>query len=954
MRQRPGPLKKRILLGSLIVFLAVLLAICFSPLIVSNALRLWISWKARQAKLRVTIERIEAPFLRPVLMRGLRVTSAPDSAFRIDLAVSRASLELNLRSVLLGMDGRAVKNLDVAGVRAEVRRDHPGAAISEAGWNTFQRLLPNNFNFGTLDLRVEDGATVFLLRGASLSASEIQAGHFSAGEIMVVSPWLRQSFSDLRGATRWQGDRLTIAGLTLTHGLDIEWIAADLSHLGQQYLGLEFEAAVFGGKIRADISNDWHSHPPTWNVAGSAADMSLAQTMETIGFTDRANGLLHACKFTFRGDPSDVTRATASVWAELTGLKWRNRMADTIMLGATLYNQQIQLQQLYLKQSKNELTLSGEGAFTGNQSGWLNPVFRGDISALIGNLGEFAGLFGANPADFAGEIAVEGTMNARDRKIGGHLAASGKYLSIFKAPIDSFATKLNLKATELEIERLELHHQNDFARATGKIDVAHEHEYSGTATFTAANLIDYVHLVPFSWSSAIRQGAVSGDWSGKGNTSSHSGKFHLNGRGILMSGPVEFLPFDAELDAAYSPANIFFHQLHLANQHASLNGFLTIAPKYLQLQAFALDLNNKPQLRGNVFMPIALSKMGRDRSILEALDPEQKLDFDLNIEPTNLAELARALTGRASMNGLFAGRFSIFGGLNALQGWGEVHLRDFLLENDAAPLSADAQTRLTSGTTNAKAGIQFRDSGPIALEASFPLRFGQASKDASSEPISLSIDFPKIRLTAVPKFLSRSVFRDGTVSGTLAFSETPQHPKIIGNIQFTKAKLTNTPLQATDASARLTFKGTNASIDSANLGTTDVDLPFRGEIDFADLNAISMTLLPSQPMGDLTPLELAGCISGIKISPISAVQLAIPRTNEIVLNGGLGTNWTVTLKEPQTAEPFAWLGQTNSNRTFPLCFGSGSAQNALVLGCESVQSQIRAEKVRTRKRARHP
>jgi len=794
---------------------------------------------------------------------------------------------------------------------------------------------------------------VFLLRGASFSASEIQAGHFSAGEIMVVSPWLRQSFSDLRGATHWQGDRLTVAGLTLTHGLDVEWIAADLSHLGQQYLGLEFEAAVFGGKIRADISNDWHSHPATWNVAGSATDMSLAQTSEAIGFTDRANGLLHACKFTFRGDPSDVTRATASVWAELTELKWRNRMADTIMLGAALYNQQIQLQQLYLKQSENELTLSGEGAFTGNQSGWLNPVFRGDISALIGNLGEFAGLFGANPADFAGEIAVEGTMNARDRKIGGHLTASGKYLSIFKAPIDSFATKLNLKATELEIEQLELHHQNDFARATGKIDVAHEHEYSGTATFTAANLTDYVHLVPFSWSSAIRQGAVSGDWSGKGNISSHTGKFHLNGRGIRMSGPVEFSPFDAELEAAYSPANIFFHQLHLANQHASLNGFLTIAPKYLQLQAFALDLNSKPQLRGNVFVPIALSKMGRDRSVLEALDPEQKLDFDLNIEPTDLAELARALTGRASMNGLLAGRFSIFGGLNALQGWGEVHLRDFVLENDAASLSADAQTRLTSGTMNTKAGIQFRDSEPIALEASFPLRFGQASKDAPSEPIALDIDFPKVRLTAVPKFLSSSVFGDGILSGNLAFSETPRNPKILGNIQFTKAKLTNTPLQATAASARLTFRGTSASIDSGNVSATGVDLPFRGEIDFADLNAISMRLLPSQPMGDLTPLELAGCMSGLKILPMSAAQPAIPKINEIVLNGGLGANWTVTLKEPQTAEPFAWFGQTNSNRTFPLCVVSGSAQNTLVLGCESVQPQIRTEKVRPRKRARH-
>jgi len=319
-----------------------------------------------------------------------------------------------------------------------------------------------------------------------------------------------------------------------------------------------------------------------------------------------------------------------------------------------------------------------------------------------------------------------------------------------------------------------------------------------------------------------------------------------------------------------------------------------------------------------------------------------------------LASAVRASALALSNAARSCARFSIFGGLNALQGWGEVHLRDFVLESDAAPLSADAQTRLTSGTMDTKAGIQFRDSEPIALEASFPLRFGQMSKDAPSEPISLSIDFPKVRLTAVPKFLSRSVFRDGTVSGNLVFSETPRNPKILGNIQFAKAELTNTPLQATDASARLTFKGTNASIDSANLGTTDVDLPFRGEIDFADLSAISMTLLPSQPMGDLTPLELAGCISGLKILPTSADQPAIPKTNELVLNGGWGANWTVTLKEPQTAEPFAWLGQTNSNRTFPLCFGSKPAHNMLVLGCESVQPQIRNEKVRSRKRVKHP
>jgi hypothetical protein len=949
-RASPMPLKKRILLGSLILFLAALAAVCFSPFIVANSLRLWISWKARQERLTVTIDKINAPFLRPVQMRGLRVTSTIDSAFRIEVVAPRAILELNLRAVLLPKRGRIIRTLSVQGVRAEMRRNYGGTAISQAGWNSLQRLLPSNLDFDGLDLRVEDGATVVLLRNASLSASEVEAGRFRAGEIMIVSPWLRQNFLDLRGATHWEGDRLTIAGVTLTHGFDLEWVVADLSHLGQGYLGLQFDAAVFGGKIRADISNEWHSQHPSWNVVGSASDISLAQTSEAIGFADRADGLLRACKFTFRGDPRDPTSATASVWAELTELKWRERAAETIMLGAALYNRQIQLQQLYLKQRENELTLSGEGAFVTNQSGWLNPVFRGDISAWISNLGEFAGLFGAKPDDFAGEIAIEGTMNARDRKIGGHLTASGKNLSIFKSPIDSFATKLNLTATELEIEQMELHHRNDFARATGKIDVAHEHEYSGTAQFTAANMADYVRLFSFPWSSVFRRGMVSGDWSGSGKATSHTGKFHITGNGIVMSAPAELLPFDAELDATYSPASIFFRQLHLVNEHASLNGFLTVAQKYFQLQALALDLNEKPQLRGNIFAPIALSKLDRSRSVFDALDPDQKLDFDISVEPTDLAELSRALTGRVDLTGIFSGRFSIFGGLNALQGWGEAHLRDFAVEKDPARVSADVQTRLASGTMMTQANIQFRDCDPIACEITAPIRLGQTNTSASLEPMTANLSFPKILLERLPRYLTRDLFREGTLSGKLAASETLRHPKIFGDLQLVKATLGNTSIGASTGSARLTFGGATASIDSANLETDDVDLAFRGEIDFGDTNAISITVLPTQPITELVGSEAVDCISHIKILPRSANQPALPLANEIIFSGGVAGNWTVTLNETQSGDPLASLSPTKSNRTLSMCFGANSADKILVLGCQLAQPQIQSEKIRPRKK----
>ena len=227
---------------------------------------------------------------------------------------------------------------------------------------------------------------------------------------------------------------------------------------------------------------------------GSAAGISLAQTAEAIGFTDRVDGLLHACNFTFRGDPRDVTHATASLWTEVTGLSWRGRAAEVIMLGAALYNRRVELEQLYVKQKKNQLTLSGEASFPTNSSGWLKPDFRGDISASIGNLGDLAGLFAANPGDFAGEIAIEGTMNARDRKIGGHLTASGTSLSIFKRQIDNFAAKLSLKASELEVEQLDLRRKQDSLHAEGKIDIDSAHNYSGSLSADISNLADYLSI----------------------------------------------------------------------------------------------------------------------------------------------------------------------------------------------------------------------------------------------------------------------------------------------------------------------------------------------------------------------------------------------------------------------------------------------------------------------------
>jgi hypothetical protein len=355
-------------------------------------------------------------------------------------------------------------------------------------------MLPENLTITNSELRIENGTTLVLLRNGFLSANQSEAGRFTAAEVMIASPWFHQTFSQLHGATHWEADHLTIAGLTLTHGLDLQSATADLSRLGNQRVGLQFDADAFGGKIRGNISHEWRSQHSNWKIAGGATDISLEQTSEAFGFADRVSGLLHAGNFTFRGNLAEPDRVTASLWSELTGLTWRNRTAEAIMLGAALYNRRIQLQQLYIKQQANQFTLSGEAAFPTSASGWLSPDFRGNISASIDQLGDFAALFGAYAGDFAGKITIDGAMDTRDRKFGGHLMVEGASLTLFKTAIDNLSAKLNLKATDLEIEQLAMTRKNDSLSGQGKIDLSHEHNYSGTLEARLNNLLDYLSV----------------------------------------------------------------------------------------------------------------------------------------------------------------------------------------------------------------------------------------------------------------------------------------------------------------------------------------------------------------------------------------------------------------------------------------------------------------------------
>ena len=158
--------RKRLLLIAFVV-LAALAGFALSPIIIASALRGWLHWQAHRQHLKIELGKIDAPFLRPVSIKRIRITNKAGVSTQIELIAEHAIVRLNLaRIVAAKADG--VHGLSIQNARAEIRRDFAGGKRPlDFNWRALQALLPANFDITHLDLRVENGPTVVLLRNAA-------------------------------------------------------------------------------------------------------------------------------------------------------------------------------------------------------------------------------------------------------------------------------------------------------------------------------------------------------------------------------------------------------------------------------------------------------------------------------------------------------------------------------------------------------------------------------------------------------------------------------------------------------------------------------------------------------------------------------------------------------------------------------------------------------------------
>jgi hypothetical protein len=897
------------------LLVAILLAVCFAPLIIAGGLRVWARRAAHREGLSLELGAIEAPFLRPVIVRNLRVRSDPGLPFQIDCTAPRVELGLNLSGIFSGAK-RPLRDLEVDGLTIVIRRDPAVAETARrAPWSILENLQADRFKFSGVNLHAENGVATVDVRDGALTGSELEAGTLTAREISVSAPWFHKTFSNLRGATSWQESRLSLGALNLIRGLDIDTIVIDLSQIGSSRLGMEISVDAFGGKIRGRISSDDRDGKRVWDMAGNGSGISFAQMSDALEWNNRASGVLHASKFTFRGELNDLRHATASLWAEISGLTWRDRTADTVMIGASLYNREVQVEQLYIKQRNNQLTLTGEFGWPENLTDEFKPAFRGDLSASINDLGEFARLFGWSPPDFAGQLSASGSVSAREGKLAGQVSITGNSLILFRSPIESLEIKLDLEESRVAITQFELRQTGDFFHGEGSFALTGDRSYSGAFQTSVAEIANYRGFIPQQILRFPLEGSVSAEWKGRGANDGGSGTFQARGRNLRVAdGPL--IPFEVELQADYSPESIFFRQFHFWNQHADLSGFVNATKDYFQVQELQLTLNARPRVQGNFFLPLSVRRLRETSSWLAALSADPFFDVDLTLDALDLAELAAAVKTKSDLSGQANGQLQLSGTPASLQGKTEFHLRDFVVDNSPA-LTIDLNAGLALGMATVKASAVARASDPLKFEGSIPLQLAKHDADyvlASNGPLSATLSFPAIFLAKLPTFISRGIFTRGILSGNLNLSDSVQTPLITGSVNLVDSQL----LRGPTISAAMTFKGRNAIIDFAHVKEQDADVSARGEIDFQNLAELRLRLLPNVSLTEPIGLDPGDCVSSVAfyISPAALLSGSVP---QIDLTGNFsGSGWTISLSHGRPGDQDG-ADRTVSPQAFRLC-----------------------------------
>lgn len=686
---------------------AVILACAMTPQIFRFGIRHAAIFLAQSKGINLSIGKVDGSIFEPVLFYRMKISALSAAGTRSDIEIARMDVRFSWASLLFrhgagflpvvaidGLNGRFVFQPETGGAQASV------SARSGTRLHWPERLIPSKIDATRVNLAFELQDAFVRLENLRCSANNVEPGILQIDKVIIAQPWLEKTFSSVNGTTSLQNSQLSIANVSLQNGIEIAGASSDLAEMSRGRLKINFDLAAFDGAIRGEIkktANDPHS---LLEANGDFAQISVPALAVFFEFSGEAGGVIKEGKFTFSGSPRNLEKATLSVRLEATGFRLGKRQWDSLIAGATMVDRHVQIRELQLKQAHNALNLKGEMSLPAPGAEWWQSDFAFDLAAKIDNLTELSALLGPGFEYTAGKITIDGSIKCAHQSFDGALAVSGSNLSYRGAPLDTLRASIKLAGNELQVASLEFSGKNDFLRGKGVVNIlGPDKRYWGELKASLSDLSRYSALLQKPIVPEPPAGGLTVEWSGDGVSKAHSGAFHAQLKKFRLISVTEpkAHPLNADMEATYSPGNIFFSKFVLWDNETSFSAKVTAAPKTLNLQSIRLQQRDALWLEGDALLPFNVWSAWQNASWATLLDFDAPCKVNLIAKNLDLRATA-LLSGREPpVKGELQMNLNADGTLNNIKTSGKIQLKKCRLSvGDGEPdgIGADADLSL--------------------------------------------------------------------------------------------------------------------------------------------------------------------------------------------------------------------------------------------------------------------
>jgi len=782
------PVRRRFRKVLIPVSAGVLLLFWFlHPLFLSWALtRILETWSSAN-HLSFSVEKIDARFNGPVLLRGVKFRSLPGSGLATALDIPYFEWHWSGISSLFSDKEGYVRDLTVKGLSGIWDLSAGEPALEQPSVSSPQRWLPREIfvEAPTLELLGKSGKC--LLRDFALNLSESAVGQMETGAFSFSLGGYSKSLGPVRARTAWKNGTLWIAGMELAQGITVENLSLDLLHANGPAISLT--AACFGGSLRSDLM--FQVSGGLLDMAAWASNIPLDRTAMLLGIPGEIAGKLAEGRFTYRGHTDRPADAEASLRLMAEGFRWNSRGWESLEVGASLIHRRLVVTNFDLRQKENSVNFNGEISLAEGWSQIAQSPFLVNFHADIRELGALAGLLGDPFDEAAGRMTASGSMTGRPGELDGFLNIEASDMAFRSLPPSSLRVESVFRKNEIDVVVCDLYSRKDTASLRGTIGIAAPHEYAAELNARIADLA--VYLAPFHAPGAeqIYAGALDVRWQGDGNFKSHSGAFDVK-LGEFVSG---LTPdgLTGEFTGTYSPQNLYFSKLEIENGPLKLDSRATVAGSGITLKDVELKTGKTSLFEGAAFVPMDLFAVLGGKDWRAAIDPEREAYLrlatpkELNLH--SLLQLAGQdvpLEGQVRLNVEAGGppaRLAVTGDLSAH------NLLWKLPGIDVPPSSLNLKFAARDGAASLGGLLETKKLPPVTLSARMP--FGLVRTEAGdwkwtnpAGAFDAALDFPRTELAVFRPFLPRLRQLSGMVSGRLAFSGTIGAPQTNGRIDL--------------------------------------------------------------------------------------------------------------------------------------------------------------------------